>query len=376
MDRRRSFPLALSAIVLLGNVCLAQDRAPLALPRIAAKAGQPVIGVQHEEAIPFLPPPVEHGTILEDAHASCPTPPPKDVRCPTIYGFADALYLTVRGSDLPFAQPRDGVGPLAVPRGAVGIVDPDYAAGFRVGMGIALGEGTAIQGTLTWWENASTEFITAPAGTVLRSLVVFPATLNAAADSLNARSRQDINLRLADIDYRHCLSQGTNHYFGYLVGGRYAHLTQDSRSEFSILGATTVTTLINFDGVGGRAGLEGEYRIGRGFYTYGKGIVSLLGGHFGSTYIQTNVFAGLQASTAAAEDRVVPILDLEVGGGWSSSKGRVRIQGGYFLSSWNNTLTTPGLIQGVQNTNFTTNGDNFRDNLTFDGLSLRIEFRY
>lgn len=296
--------------------------------------------------------------------------------CPTVYGFGDFLYLTARGADLPFAQARDGVGPLAVPMGPVAIVDPDYSAGFRLGAGVRVGQNSFLQAAFTWWDNSSVQTAAAPAGTVLRSLVVFPATLNAAADSLAARSRQDFNFRLADADFRHILIEGENHYLGYILGARYAHLDQDSRSEFSILGATTVTTNINFDGAGGRAGLEGEYCVKGGFYTYGRGVLSLLAGHFGSNYQQRNVLAGLQARTSTEEDRVVPNVEFEVGGGWSNSSGKVRLQAGYYLSSWYNTLTTPTLIQGVQNTNFTTNMDNFRDTLTFDGLTFRVEFRY
>lgn len=396
MKRWRKFVFSLAILAVMGPLAVGQapmskepadpDVAPIRLPASSTKS--PVGIVETVEVYPAgakVPDLKPANPYLGPPSLSCPGGNCGDGQCiaieehypcPTVYGFGDFLYLTARGADLPYAQPRDGVGPLSVPMGPVAIVDPDYSAGFRVGGGVRVGEGSFVQGTLTWWENSSNDSITAPAGTVLRSLIVFPATLNAAADSLAATSRQDFNVRLGDVDFRHILIEGKNHYFGYILGGRYAHLTQDSRSDFSILGATTVTTNIDFDGVGARAGLEGEYSIKGGLYTYGRGVLSAVAGHFGSNYRQQNVLAGVQASTSASEDRVVPILDFEVGAGWSNSNGRFRVQAGYFLSSWHNTLTTPSFIQSVQNTNFTTNSNNARDTLTFDGFTFRVEVRY
>jgi len=143
-----------------------------------------------------------------------------------------------------------------------------------------------------------------------------------------------------------------------------------------------VTGHTNFDGAGGRLGLDGFYSLRWGFYVYGRGVVDVLGGHFGSTYLQTNTFAGTQASTGVGDDRVVPILEFEGGLGWACWGGHLRLQAGYLANAWFNTLTMPSLIQGVQNggggsnTNFTTNGNNFRDTLTFDGLAVRLVLLY
>src|SRR5262249_31902584 len=145
---------------------------------------------------------------------------------------------------------------------------------------------------------------------------------------------------------------------------------------YQILGTTTVTSHINFDGVGPRTGLEGEYHFRRGLFSYGKGIVDVLAGHFGATYDQHNTFAGQQAHTEVAEDRIVPQLELELGGGWQSPKGHFRISAGYYVSSWFNTLTTPNFIAGAIGNNFTTNQNNSRDVLTFDGFVGRVEVRY
>jgi hypothetical protein len=105
-------------------------------------------------------------------------------------------------------------------------------------------------------------------------------------------------------------------------------------------------------------------------------VASFLAGRFRGDYDQVSALAGDQAHTHYHSDRIVPVLDMELGVGWTACKGKLRITGGYLLSGWFNAVTTPDFIQGVQNTNFTTNGNNLRDILTFDGLTARIEYRF
>jgi hypothetical protein len=290
--------------------------------------------------------------------------------------FGDFLYLTVRGADVPYAQAFDGVTPLAVPRGPVAVADPDYHPAFRVGGGVAVGEGRWIQTAFTYFQSDTRDQITALPGTAIRSYVVFPATLNAAATSLEANARYDIDLYMVDADYKACLYNSPRCSVNYLIGARYAHLEESFRSTFDILGPTDVNSHITFDGAGPRAGLEGEFRGRGGLFGYGKGVINLLAGHFSADYVQANVFTGLQAQTEVGDDRLVPVLELEVGAGWMSPSGRVRLSGGYYVGSWFNTLTTNSLVRSVQASNFTTNGDNFRDTISFDGFVGRVEFRY
>lgn len=292
------------------------------------------------------------------------------------YVFADLLYWQARGADVPFAQVRDGVTALAVPRGPVAVADPEYRWGFRLGGGVALSCDTFLQGTFTWFNSSTTDSISAPPATVVHALTTFPATFNVAADSLAADSRYDIDFIFFDLDFKHTLWSCDYAYLRYILGARYAHLDQDFVANYTILGTSSVTTNINFDGGGPRFGLEGEYQVRGGFFTYGSGVASLLAGHFNATYLQQNVFAGPQANTELGDDRIVPLLELEAGIGWRSSNDRISIRAGYYVGGWFNTMTTPSWIQGVRATNFTTNGDNFRDTLTFDGFVGRLELRY
>ena len=70
--------------------------------------------------------------------------------------------------------------------------------------------------------------------------------------------------------------------------------------------------------------------------------------------------------------RVVPVLDLELGAGWTSPGGCLRLSAGYLVSAWFNTVTTEDFIRAVQANDFVDLGDN----LTFDGLRANAEWRF
>jgi hypothetical protein len=296
--------------------------------------------------------------------------------CGRIAVFGDYLYMTVRQTDLVFAQVVDGCTAAAVPRGAAGIANPDYSPGFRLGAGFALTPCNSIRASYMWWDSGTTSSIAAPDGLFIRSQLAFPATQNCAADSGAASVRYDHDLRIADLEFKSIVAQRCNSHIGAIVGVRYAHLEQDLVSDFSILGDTNVTTGITFDGIGPRLGVEGEVYGRGGLFGYGRGLVSFLVGSFSADFTQSNNFVGVQAQTTYDNDRIVPMLDLELGDGWMSQGGCVVVRVGYMYQAWFNTVTTPSLINAIGANNFTTNGDNLQDCLTFDGLTARVEFRF
>jgi hypothetical protein len=230
---------------------------------------------------------------------------------------------------------------------------------------------------VSWWESQDSHGITAPNGTFIQSYLTLPGIQSAAADSAAASGTLGLQLLSGDIAYTHLLC-GIPECFAvhWLVGGRYAYLRENLDSTFTILGQTNVATHINFDGGGPRVGLEGEVFAKCGLSVYGRGTVDLLAGHWGATYSQNNAFAGNQGLTNFSSDRVVPVLELQLGVSWTSPKGHVLVRAGYEVDAWFNSVTTPGFIQSVQNSNFTTNGNNLRDTITFDGVVGHLEFRF
>ena len=323
-----------------------------------------------------LPAPVVESTPVEDdvVHAEDGTCPKKA----RFLGFVDGLYWNVHNSNVPFAQAFDGVDPfLSVPRGPVGVVSPDYRYGYRVGFGGAVSDHGWLVGTFTYFEDLADARIDAPQGDVLHSNLIFPNTINAAFTPLTATAEYNVRLLTGDLDYKHDICNTDCFHLNWLAGARYGRITQDLSAEYQeVLGSETVRSRINFDGIGPRAGFEGEYKVRGGLFGYGKGVLDLLAGRFGGSFVQRDVFGGLIAETEINEKRLVPVTEFELGAGWASPKGRIRVSGGYSVNAWFNTLTTPALIRGIQANDFTTNGNNFRDTMTFDGLVGRIEFRY
>jgi hypothetical protein len=71
------------------------------------------------------------------------------------------------------------------------------------------------------------------------------------------------------------------------------------------------------------------------------------------------------------------ILDMELGIGWQSPCGRVRVTSGYMISSWFNSVTTDQWIRSVSRNNFVGQRDGMSyDTLMFDGLTVRAEYRF
>jgi hypothetical protein len=185
---------------------------------------------------------------------------------------------------------------------------------------------------------------------------------------------------LIDLEYRRICADCW-YRAAWVLGGRYAKLDQDFSARFIGFGALPsredVLTNIDFSGAGIRIGLEGEFPSQRnGFLVYAKGYSSFLAGEFKSSFRQTNNDAiaplGLIVNTSRKDDRIVPILDLEVGLGWRSAADRWRFSAGYLFSAWFNVVSNEELIRAVH----TGRVSGVDDTLTFDGLVARAELRF
>jgi hypothetical protein len=119
--------------------------------------------------------------------------------------------------------------------------------------------------------------------------------------------------------------------------------------------------------------LEGERRTAcSGLTIYGSAMASFVGGRFVGDFVQADNFHGTVAETGWSDDRVVPILDLELGVAWVGCCGKLRVSGGYVFSSWFNVPRTEDFIRAVH----TNDLSQLHDALTFDGLALRTEVRF
>jgi hypothetical protein len=292
--------------------------------------------------------------------------------------FADFLYLRPGNVDVVYAVEQTSFDPaLASPTGPVGRVGIDGGAGFRIGGNWAMDDCTSLVATYTWLQSDTEDTITAAPGTVLDLAVGHPSVVSSGATSISAFSTYEIDYQFLDLDYNALLWGTCNSAINYVVGLRYGHLDQDFVAQqeiFSAAGLTTVGTEIDFDGFGIRGGLEGMKRNARtGVLLYGKAYANFIGGEFKANFEQANQFGGTAIIRNELEDyRLVTVLEAELGVGWESSGGRVRVTSGYAVSGWFNTLTTGSYIDGVQAGSYNDLGET----LTFDGFVTRLELRY
>ncbi|MDY0166303.1 MAG: Lpg1974 family pore-forming outer membrane protein [Thermoguttaceae bacterium] len=302
---------------------------------------------------------------------------------PFVKGYGEFLLLRPSNDKVSYAvpingaitDPSSGVAPVQIGRESV--LDIGYNVGFRGGIEVAVNECSSIGAVYTLFESTTSGSVALdapPPDVVLRSLINHPGTVFAPTDFLEASGRHDIDFRLADVEYRGLWLCGPQYSVSGVVGVRYAQLEQGLTSEFrNVTTVETVTSDINFEGGGVRLGLEAEQYAGeRGLFGYGKTYASFLAGEFSSRYTQSDTIRELVVDAGWKEDRVVPILDLEIGVGWVSRCGLVRVTAGYMYSAWLNTLTTGEFIQAVQNNNSVS----VRETLVFDGLVGRAEIRY
>ncbi|MBX7073982.1 MAG: hypothetical protein K1X71_12615 [Pirellulales bacterium] len=397
MPLRFRHAIACIGVLLASKIVFAEERAPLPARLIAARAAQEPISagdVIDESPVeaPLEEPAsivhIESGPSAGCATGNCSTDSCGSTcddcgacqtacSCPKRWMhrsgvFGDFMYLRAGGANVAYAQPRDGLAQLtSVPVGPTAVVSPGYRGAYRVGGGVAIDPCSSIAGTFTSFESRAGNDTAISVPNSLHSLLTHPATLSAAADSLTATARNDVEFRLADIDYRSILRSGPRWALNYVVGARYAHLGQELVAEQPISpGNTTVNTGINFDGGGPRIGLD-AMRFARctGLYVYSRGNANFMAGRFHANYNQFNTFALDQANTSWRDDRIVSILDCEAGVGWQSKGGRLKLSGGYYIAGWFNTVTTPSWVAAVQSSSFA----DVSDTLTFDGLVARAE---
>ena len=291
---------------------------------------------------------------------------------------AEMLYLRPGNVDVVYAVEQTSFLPaLASPTGPVGRVNDNGGTGFRIGANWALDDSASLVVTYSWLESDTVDAITATPGNVLNLQVGHPSVATSGAASLAASATYDIDFQLVDVAYRGLLWGTHDAAIDYVVGLRYAHLSQDFTAEqdiFAGVGLTSVATQINFDGFGPRFGLHGvKRRAGTGLLLYANGDVSLVGGECQANYLQTNQFGGAaQIGNDLDDYRILTLADVELGLGWESAGGRFRVTGGYLVSAWFNTLTTGSYVTGVQQGAY----DDLSESLTFDGLVARIEWLY
>lgn len=313
--------------------------------------------------------------------APCPPPPPPAPQTRwSLWG--DVLWIHPTGVDMAHAQQQDGIGGAGtVPFGDIGVVDPDYELGFRAGGEVRFTPKESIFAQYTWFESDSRSSLLAPdipgGSGAVGSLVHHPgAALTASAGPVDAT--YDIDFQIAEAAYRYYLVCTPCSEVTVFLGGRWGKLEQ-SFAQLGIFGgglggAVNTTTNIDFSGGGPIAGITGERLIDNSrFSVYGRTSAAALTGTFDSSYRMFNETTATQLALANwSDDRIVPMLDYELGVAWTGPQGHVRLAIGYMASFWFNAVTTPEFVDAVQADNYVDIGDT----IAFDGAVGRVELRW
>lgn len=290
--------------------------------------------------------------------------------------FIDPLAMSARDQDVVYAVQVDGNAPAnMVPMGDASVADNEYQPGVRVGATFAFSESASLVTSFIWWESEDEGSIVADAGAglQLQTTLLHPNTLNAGTPAARADAEYDMEFILADVAFRSEWRSSPLYAINYQAGVRYAGLEQKLDVEYSLMPTdTTVRTDIDFDGIGVQFGLDAERWIGRrGVSLYARGLASFIAGEFRSNYYQASPFQ-TEADLSWEDDRVISILEYELGTAWTCCNNRMKFSAGYVMAAWLNTVSTDDFVQAVQAGDYA----DVSDTLLFDGLVGRIEWRY
>jgi hypothetical protein len=295
--------------------------------------------------------------------------------------FGDYLFLRAFDVDMAHGIQQNGVGGLGTaPAGDVGVDQPQFSSGFRVGADWACSTCSDLSVTYTWYDSSTSDLLLAAPGLggTTASLVLFPNTISAASTFSSLFSTYEIDFQTVDVDYNVLMNRSEYGAWNLTIGARYAHLQQDfaQLGQFAgAVGSVNTSTSIGFDGVGLRTGLDGQWELGRSRVAlYGKGMLSVLFGEFNSRYTQADLTAPMtiEANSHWIDSRALPILETEIGLQWTSCKDHWQLGAGYYTAYWFNTVDTAEFIQAVQNQSFTRVGQA----MVFTGLTAHAAFRF
>lgn len=301
--------------------------------------------------------------------------------------FGEYLYLRPNDAAMvSYALPVNGLLPppaVAAPAGAVGIVDPGYSSGFSVGGGFTWNQGgSELLGAYTTYDSdaSSALSVTPPSPNVISPLVLHPATLAAGSNFTSATGRGDVSFDLIDLEFRRAIAIEDWVRSSYHIGARYAKLDQGFYARFDGgvapgPASQDVAAQVDFDGAGIRLGLSADLCSPRtGMFLYSNGFASFIAGEFQGTFTQTDATVApiVTATTSRSDDRVVPILDIELGVGWQSRAGGLRLTAGYLFSAWFNVVGIDEFIRATHAAQYS----GLADTMTFDGLSARADWRF
>ncbi|MEX0818151.1 MAG: Lpg1974 family pore-forming outer membrane protein [Pirellulaceae bacterium] len=294
--------------------------------------------------------------------------------------YGEFLYLRARDAEVAYAVLSNGPNNAAIPVdprievGPVGVLDMDYQPSFRAGFARHIDDCTRISAEYTMFESGTTDQVLRGANPQfgIHGLVLHPSTNNAAQTFVQADGQYDISMDIIDVEIRRLFYNDADLRLGWTLGVRGVQQEQQMRVDFSGQPVETVTTDVDFYGLGLKFGFDSEMCLGNQWLAYANFGGSLVPGEFSADFTQVTAGANPAVDTSWKAGRIVTIWDLELGVSRISRCRNYRFNAGYMFSAWTNTIQTDQWIEGVHTNNFI----GMDSTMTFDGLVARVEARF
>ena len=305
--------------------------------------------------------------------------------------FGEFLYLGPGGDKVSYALPIDGaitppsgVGPVSMSPDAV--VSGDAAAGFRVGGELGAPDAARIGLAYMQLDSTGNDSVSVNTPFVIRSLVSHPATQAAPPTSSRVLPRPTWQSEFAVqleppplpwLRQRGDVARGVAVWQSGAEIRFHAHQLDsqpDSSNGHRFRRRRFCASGRRPSGTWGRSFPGRRHRAGAAAVSLVRpSLGQFLAGEFQTSYRQTESFTPEPLLVGGWEDeRIVSVVDIELGVRWLSPGRCWRLEAGYLFSTWYNAVTTEPFIHGIRQTY---SGD-ISNTLTFDGLTTSAEYRF
>lgn len=282
---------------------------------------------------------------------------------------ADFLYLQTKGADIGYGVPSDDC--FGVPLGPTEQLNFDFQAGVRYGIWRSWSPGMSWIGLTGAHFNADSSEQGIPSAQQIFQpiLLVSPNPLSCPAGSATfAIGQGEVEFNTYDLDYKQLLFGTDSLDITGIVGLRIADMDQSIRVTYD---EDTVRSAADIRGAGLRFGVAAERHVNN-WHFFGSSNLSILNVDMDELYTQTSVTDGVVVDFEQDIDRLIPIMDLQVGVSYDVCRN-ISMALGYQYSVWWNVVTVPSLINSLQAGDFS--GETEED-ITFDGFFARVEVRF
>ena len=301
----------------------------------------------------------------------CP-PLALDCHCDAAPGgfFVDGeyLYLKPRRDAFDFAvlSPTSNIA-----TGTVESLSWRWESGLRAGGGYRLGQGWEVDATYTYLHSNANQSLSRPTaqGTIFATLT-HPGLIEQADTALGTSG---FKYNVIDGEFARRFEVGDSSEVRVFGGGRFAWIDQslDAFYDGGDARSAHVSSPIDFQGAGIRAGGEACWKMPWGFSVFARGSGSLLVGDFHTSLLETNNGgATTNVNVSRGFEKMVPVAELAAGLTWQYRN--LRMSGGYELTNWFGLVDSPDFVDDVHQGKLSRRGGD----LSLEGFAFRVMMNF